>query len=70
VFGDKLSRQVDKDFVESAITEVIKAQLGEALADEHRSTTWWADFQRDAPPSEEEELDPPKIYEPVSRQSC
>ncbi|EER20102.1 axonemal dynein gamma heavy chain, putative, partial [Perkinsus marinus ATCC 50983] len=65
VFADKLARTVDKEFVDKVINDFTLQHFGEKLATEHAVTTWWADFLRDAPESEDEELDAPKIYEPI-----
>ncbi|KAF4648710.1 hypothetical protein FOL47_002888, partial [Perkinsus chesapeaki] len=65
VFADKLARTVDKDFVDKVINDFTLQHFGEKLAADHAVTTWWADFLRDAPESEEEELEAPKVYEPI-----
>lgn len=64
VFSDKLARQFDKDTVSSIISEVTASRFP---AFKNDPSQWWADFQRDAPPSADDgdELPAPKIYEPV-----
>ena len=66
VFTDKLSRESDKDSVNSIVEEVMSARFG--LGGNLFAGNWWADFQRDCPLAADdsgEELPAPKVYEPV-----
>jgi dynein heavy chain len=65
VFADKLSRQIDKDFVDKAIAGCLTQHFGEAAADANKALTWFADFQREVEFDEEtgEEIGQPKVYE-------
>eukprot|EP00930_Biecheleria_cincta_P050644 TRINITY_DN3582_c0_g1_i1.p1 TRINITY_DN3582_c0_g1~~TRINITY_DN3582_c0_g1_i1.p1 ORF type:complete len:2677 (-),score=555.77 TRINITY_DN3582_c0_g1_i1:255-8135(-) len=67
VFMDKLSRDVDKAFVEKTLAEFMPQHFGEELAAENKETEWFADFLRDIEYDQEtgEELGAPKVYEPA-----
>mmetsp|Transcript_3629 Transcript_3629/g.6367 ORF Transcript_3629/g.6367 Transcript_3629/m.6367 type:complete len:3156 (-) Transcript_3629:97-9564(-) len=67
VFGDKLSREVDKNLVEKTLSEFMPQHFGEDLADANKETLWMADFLRDIEFDEEtgEEIGAPKVYEPA-----
>ncbi|CAE8603461.1 unnamed protein product [Polarella glacialis] len=66
VFMDKLTRDVDKVFVEKVLAEFMPQHFGEDLAAECKETIWYADFQREIEMNEEtgEEMGAPKVYEP------
>jgi dynein heavy chain len=67
VFADKLSRAVDKEFVDKTLSKVMPEYFGEELADLNKELTWFCDFQREVEFDEEtgEEIGQPKIYEPA-----
>jgi len=66
VFADKLSRNVDKDFVDKTIAEFMPIHFGEGLAEANKTLTWFCDFQREVEYDDEtgEEIGAPKVYEP------
>jgi dynein heavy chain len=67
VFADKLCRDVDKNFVDKCLGEVIPARFGDEIGAEVKETPWYCDFQRDIEFDEEtgEEIGAPKVYEPA-----
>eukprot|EP00392_Amoebophrya_sp_AT5.2_P015402 g15604.t1 len=68
VFADKLSRQVDKDFVGRAVKEFMTQHFGEEMTDRvDEMMDWWCDFQREGgeDPDTGEEVPAPKVYEPM-----
>eukprot|EP00927_Polykrikos_kofoidii_P046386 TRINITY_DN40623_c0_g2_i1.p1 TRINITY_DN40623_c0_g2~~TRINITY_DN40623_c0_g2_i1.p1 ORF type:complete len:3637 (-),score=783.39 TRINITY_DN40623_c0_g2_i1:390-10571(-) len=67
VFADKLSREVDKNFVEKCCLEFMPVHFGEDPAAANKETPWYADFQREVLYDDDtgEELGAPKVYEPA-----
>jgi dynein heavy chain len=65
VFGDKLARQQDKDFIDKTVMEFMNVHYGEALTQANAASTWWADFQRESmeDPDTGDDIGAPKFYE-------
>ncbi|CAD7937238.1 unnamed protein product [Amoebophrya sp. A120] len=68
VFADKLSRQVDKEFVSRTVTDYMNQHFGEDATERvAEMQDWWCDFQREGgeDPETGEEVPAPKVYEPM-----
>lgn len=72
VISDRFTNPEDRDWFDKAVTRVAGEDLGEDIAGLIPEEPYFVDFLRDPPEPtgdepEDQELEAPKIYEPVSR---